>query len=179
MNGAAGDGAGDDGGGDGGSATGAAQPRDEAVGKVTIDVAGDLADQLGGVPVVSLKAPPPRGKVKVNGDGTVTYVPPPEFLGRDAFGYRACTLDQTCATGTIELIVAAGPDEGGAPEVRFQKVTDEGGLSWPIVALAVAALVFAVIMAVVVVRAVRGPADPFSGTDLQPADAASPGAPEI
>ena len=181
VNGDGGDGAGDNGGGggDGGRAAGAAQPMDEAVGAVTIDVAGDLADQPGGVPVVSLKAPPARGEVIVNGDGTVTYVPPPEFLGRDAFGYRACTLDQTCATGTIELMVAAGPDEGGAPEVRFQKVADQGGLSWPIVALAVAALVFAAIMAVVVVRAVRGPADPFSGTDLQPADAASPGAPAI
>ena len=173
VNGDGGDGVGDDGGGDGGSAAGA------PVGAVTIDVAGDLADQLGGVPVVSLKAPPPRGDVIVNPDGTVTYGPPPEFLGRDAFGYRACTLDQRCATGTVELVVAAGPEEGGAPEVRFQKVADEGGVSWPVVALALAALVFAVVMAVVVVRAVRGPADPFSGTDLQPADAASPGAPEI
>ena len=181
VDGDGGDGAGggNDGGGDGGSAAGAAQPTDEAVGAVTIDVAGDLADQPGGVPVVSLKAPPARGEVIVNRDGTVKYVPPPEFLGRDAFGYRACTLDQICATGTVELIVAAGPEEEGAPEVRFQKIADDGGVSWPIVALAVAALAFAVLMAVVVVRAVRGPADPFSGTDLQPADAASPGAPEV
>ena len=136
---------------------------------VIIDVAGPLADELGQAPVVSVEAPPPDGRVSVNGDGTVTYVPAPGFLGRDSFGYRACTLDETCTSGTIEVMVSSGPEPEGPPDVRFQNVRDENGVPWLLVALAMAVLVFAVAMAVVVIRAVRGPADPFAGADLPPA----------
>ena len=133
---------------------------------VIIDVAGPLADDLGQQLVISLEAPPPDGEVNVNGDGTVTYVPAPDFLGRDYFGYRACTIDETCASGTIELIVSPGPDAEGPSEVRFQNVRDESSVPWLVVAIAAVVLVFAVVMAVVVIRAVRGPADPFAGVEL-------------
>ena len=138
----------------------------EAMTGVTVDVAGEFAGELGETPLVSLKQPAPDGQVNVNGDGTITYVPAPGFLGRDSFGYRACSIDETCVTGAVQLVVRSGPGIEGPPEVRFQILRD-GALSWLTVGLAVVLLIFAVIMAVVVVRTVRGPADPFA-KDVQP-----------
>lgn len=165
------------GGGDGGAAApgpsvgGGGAPGDEgglAPGEgmtgVTVDVAGELAGELGETPLVSLDAPAPDGQANLNGDGTITYVPAPEFLGGDSFGYRACSIDETCVTGAVELVVRSAPGIDGPPEVRF-KIVRDGALSWLTVAVAGAVLIFAVIMAIVVIRAVRGPADPFAGAE--------------
>lgn len=137
---------------------------DEGMSGVTVDVAGEFAGELGETPLVSLKDPAPDGQANLNGDGTVTYVPAPDFLGRDSFGYRACSIDETCVTGAVELVVRSGPGIEGPPEVRF-KIVRDGALSWLMVAVALAVLIFAVIMAVIVIRAVRGPADPFAGAE--------------
>jgi hypothetical protein len=132
---------------------------------VTVDLAGEFEGELGETPLVSLMAPAPEGQVVINGDGTVTYVPVPEALGRDSFGYRVCSIDEVCATGVVELLIRSVPGGNGPPEVRF-KIVRDGAVPWLTVAVALAVLVFAAVMAVLVIRAVRGPADPFAGASL-------------
>ncbi len=67
---------------------------------VTISVMGNDSDPEGHAIIVTAVTQPANGTVIVNPDGTVTYVPDPEFSGIDTFTYTVCE-DITVVTGNV------------------------------------------------------------------------------
>ena len=48
---------------------------------------------------------PANGAVVLNDDGTVTYIPNPEFLGVDSFEYEICDGSGDCVVGSVSITV--------------------------------------------------------------------------
>ena len=64
-----------------------------------------------GLPTVTVDAA--NGSTLVNGDGTITYTPDPDFFGTDTFTYQICdddATDQQCATAIVTITVTAIDD---------------------------------------------------------------------
>src|SRR5690606_34196051 len=78
---------------------------------LVIDVLSN--DDLGGIApdpsrvTVTITGAPGNGTVTVNDDGTLRYVPDPNFSGTDTFTYTVCeTLNpDNCATATVDVTV--------------------------------------------------------------------------
>ncbi|MDH5422793.1 MAG: Ig-like domain-containing protein, partial [Acidimicrobiia bacterium] len=82
---------------------------------VTIVVLGNDGDPEGHTVLVTAVTPPANGSASINADGTVTYVPDPDFSGVDTFTYTICedtSMSTTgiaptgeCATATVTVTV--------------------------------------------------------------------------
>ncbi|MCC6007963.1 MAG: tandem-95 repeat protein, partial [Rhodobacteraceae bacterium] len=95
--------------------------------EVIIDVlANDLPGDAGPLSAV-VQAPPVRGEIEMNADGTITYRPEPGFVGDDVFGYVASdgTLVSDPASVTVRVVSGGGapdpdpdpdPDPGPGPD---------------------------------------------------------------
>ncbi len=68
---------------------------------VTISVMDNDTDPEGHAIVVTSVTQPTNGTVTINSDGTITYVPDPEFSGVDVFTYVVCE-DITVSGGSVE-----------------------------------------------------------------------------
>jgi uncharacterized repeat protein (TIGR01451 family) len=84
-------------------------------GTVTIDVAFNDTDPDGDlVPgTVAVISGPSQGTATVNGDGTITYTPGPDFFGTDSLLYEVCdgtAPTPLCAQATLDLTVTAAAD---------------------------------------------------------------------
>ncbi|SFK34832.1 Ig-like domain-containing protein, partial [Lysobacter sp. cf310] len=70
-------------------------------------------DTLNGAPIdpalvnITIASNPANGTVVVNGDGTVTYTPNPNFSGNDSYTYTICEKlnPANCATATVSVLV--------------------------------------------------------------------------
>jgi uncharacterized repeat protein (TIGR01451 family) len=81
---------------------------------LTISAPGVLANDVSvdAKPFLAVMVQPPlHGTVTLNGDGGFTYIPAPDFNGRDSFLYRAAALAHESLTSRVEIIVAPINDQ--------------------------------------------------------------------
>jgi len=50
---------------------------------------------------ITITSPPMNGMVTVNTDGTITYIPDPNFTGTDDFNYQVCDTSGFCSIATV------------------------------------------------------------------------------
>jgi uncharacterized repeat protein (TIGR01451 family) len=82
-------------------------------GTLTVPAPGVLANDVSvdGDPLLAvITEPPQHGALTLNSDGGFTYVPAPDFNGRDSFSYRAAALAKDSLTSRVEIIVASVND---------------------------------------------------------------------
>ena len=78
---------------------------------VTVDVRANDTEPDGdtiSLPTVTVNAN--NGSTLVNGDGTITYTPDPDFFGVDSFTYQICdddAVNQQCSTAIVTVTVNA------------------------------------------------------------------------
>jgi outer membrane protein OmpA-like peptidoglycan-associated protein len=65
---------------------------------------------LGDGPIVVTATDPAHGTVVVNGDGTITYTPDPDYHGPDSFEYTVTDADGQTSTATVTVTVASVDD---------------------------------------------------------------------
>jgi uncharacterized protein (TIGR03382 family) len=65
---------------------------------------------LGDGPIVVTATDPAHGTVVVNGDGTLTYTPDPDYHGPDSFEYTVTDADGQTSTATVTVTVASVDD---------------------------------------------------------------------
>ena len=90
---------------------------------VTIPVLGNDTDVDGDTLTVTDASDPANGSVAINGDGTVTYTPDPDFHGTDTFEYQVCDDDGACDIATVTITV--DPVNDGPDAVNDSDTTDE------------------------------------------------------
>ncbi len=78
---------------------------------VTVDVVANDSGGLGTLDVTSvvLLVDPVHGTAGANGDGTITYVPNPGYIGSDALTYTVCDVGGGCVSGPVTITVLAVP----------------------------------------------------------------------
>lgn len=56
---------------------------------------------------VSIHTSPLNGQIEINPDGSITYIPDPDYEGPDSFKYTVCSADDpdVCSTATVNLNV--------------------------------------------------------------------------
>jgi len=91
---------------------------------VTIDLLADAGDLDGDTLSVIYIEDAPNGKVTDNGDGTVTYVPYPDFNGTDTFSYTVSDGNGGESTGTVSVFVAPVNDAPVANDDQAQSLQD-------------------------------------------------------
>ena len=64
----------------------------------------------GGVLVVSSNTSPLNGTLKINEEGSLMYIPSPDFNGSDAFMYTITDIDGTTSTGSVSIDVKSVND---------------------------------------------------------------------
>ena len=64
----------------------------------------------GGVLVVSSNTSPLNGTLKMNEEGSLMYIPSPDFNGSDAFMYTITDIDGTTSTGSVSIDVKSVND---------------------------------------------------------------------
>ena len=72
---------------------------------VDIDAAGNDSDVEGDALTVTAVSDPPKGTASVNQNGTVHYLPDPDFNGTDTFAYTIQDPSGASATGTVTVTV--------------------------------------------------------------------------
>jgi VCBS repeat-containing protein len=78
---------------------------DEDDGPITIDVLSNDSDPEGSGLTVTSAGPASNGTVTVNPDGSIDYVPDPDFNGVDSFTYTVCDAVNNCSTATVTVTV--------------------------------------------------------------------------
>ncbi|MEM7731901.1 MAG: Ig-like domain-containing protein, partial [Pseudomonadota bacterium] len=68
---------------------------------------------------------PLNGSVVINGDGTYTYTPNPNFNGTDSFGYQVTDADGGSSVGTIFVTVNPVDDVPIANDLSFSGIEDD------------------------------------------------------
>jgi HD-GYP domain-containing protein (c-di-GMP phosphodiesterase class II) len=106
---------------------------------ITIDVVANDTDPNADLDPTTavVHAPPATGLATANGDGTIDYVPAPNFSGTDTFEYKLCDLEAACNTATVTITVTpvndapAANDDGSSvledsiPGVTFNVLTND------------------------------------------------------
>jgi hypothetical protein len=99
----------------------------------TVDVDGDLLS-------IEISEAPHHGIVSVNGDGTITYAPNPDFDGTDSFEYMISDGNGGSASATVTITLgsvndvpvtangAVVTDEDQSVEIELHAVDVEGGI---------------------------------------------------
>jgi VCBS repeat-containing protein len=77
---------------------------------VVIDVLANDTDMDGDVLSVTSTTDPANGSVTINGDGTLTYTPDPDFEGTDSFEYTMEDPDGATSTATVTVEVNPAND---------------------------------------------------------------------
>ncbi len=77
-------------------------------------VLGNDSDPDGDPMTAELVTEPVNGTVVLNGDGSFTYTPDPEFSGADSFTYQASDQYETSTTATVSITVDAVNDAPAA-----------------------------------------------------------------
>ena len=92
---------------------------------IDIPVLANDTDIEGDTLTVALVTQPANGTVVINGDGTVTYTPNPDFNGTDTFTYRVCDdgTPVACDEGTVTVTVTPQNDAPTARDDTY--ATDE------------------------------------------------------
>ena len=73
----------------------------------TFDVLANDSTIIGSLDpaTVTILSPPSHGTVMVNGDGTIEYVPDPEYGGADDFNYQVCNTGGFCSVAALTVVV--------------------------------------------------------------------------
>ncbi|WP_143751907.1 Ig-like domain-containing protein, partial [Maribacter sp. 4U21] len=91
---------------------------------VTVDILANDNDNADGGSIdassVSITGAPANGTVTINPDGTLNYVPDPNFNGTDTFTYEVCDDAGDCQTATVTVTVE---EESDAPVVTDDTAT--------------------------------------------------------
>ncbi|WP_143751880.1 Ig-like domain-containing protein, partial [Maribacter sp. 4U21] len=95
---------------------------EDTAGGVDINVLGNDTDVDGTIDPSSLSivGAPSNGTVTINPDGTLNYVPNPNFNGTDTFTYEVCDDTGDCQTATVTVTVE---EESDAPVVTDDTAT--------------------------------------------------------
>ncbi|WP_143751811.1 Ig-like domain-containing protein, partial [Maribacter sp. 4U21] len=95
---------------------------EDTAGGVDINVLGNDTDVDGTIDPSSLSivGAPSNGTVTINPDGTLNYVPDPNFNGTDTFTYEVCDDTGDCQTATVTVTVE---EESDAPVVTDDTAT--------------------------------------------------------
>lgn len=64
-----------------------------------------------------------NGTVELNANGTYTYVPAPDFVGKDSYTYTACDAAGLCALATVEILVTPDATDDASKTKRNVPVT--------------------------------------------------------
>ena len=64
-----------------------------------------------------------NGTVQLSSDGTYTYVPAPDFVGKDSYTYNACDASGNCALATVEILVTPDASNDNSSTKRNVPVT--------------------------------------------------------
>ena len=89
----------------------------------SIDVLHNDADPEGGLLTVSLESAPEGGAATVEADGAITYTPPPDHHGPDAFTYSISDGEHS-ATATVIVNVRAVNDAPAFPTASTVRFVD-------------------------------------------------------
>jgi len=84
-----------------------------------IDVlTGDVANAPGGLTVSAITSSPANGKVSINPDNTITYVPNQDFAGTDNFTYKIVNSLGYTKTGIVTVNVTNDACDGGTYAIQ-------------------------------------------------------------
>ena len=72
-----------------------------------------LSNDGTGLTVMSIPTLPTNGKVSINIDGTITYVPNPDFQGTDSFIYQVKNTDGNFANATVTVTITNDACDSG------------------------------------------------------------------
>jgi LPXTG-site transpeptidase (sortase) family protein len=64
-----------------------------------------------------------NGTVELKTDGTYTYVPAPDFVGKDSYSYTACDAVGLCAVAVVEILVTPDASDDASKTKRNVPVT--------------------------------------------------------
>jgi LPXTG-site transpeptidase (sortase) family protein len=64
-----------------------------------------------------------NGTVELSTNGTYTYVPAPDFVGKDSYTYNACDANGLCAVATVEILVTPDASDDASKTKRNVPVT--------------------------------------------------------
>jgi Cys-rich repeat protein len=87
-------------------------------------LANDRGTEDGDLVLDSLLSEPLHGTVTVNPDGSLTYVPNPDFSGVDFFRYLACLPNGLCAEATVVIGISEQQDPPEAKDDRLPTPKD-------------------------------------------------------
>ena len=93
--------------------------------EVTVRVLRNDTDPQGGRPSLVAVTRPSHGEAFADGDGTVTYVPGPDYHGSDYFTYSAHANNGRVATGQVAVTVQPVNDAPDAAPDAFETDEDE------------------------------------------------------
>ena len=95
----------------------------EANNLITINVLANDIDPDGNIADldITITQEPTVGAVTLNPDGTITYVPPTDFVGVITFTYEICDEEAACDTATVTVVVTepANNTINAEPDVAF------------------------------------------------------------
>jgi len=77
---------------------------------VTITVLTNDSDPDNPLGAPTVSTAPTHGMTTVNGDGTITYTPDPDFVGPDTFIYTLCDPQPLCDTALVTVFVSPQRD---------------------------------------------------------------------
>lgn len=80
-------------------------------------LANDVPVVSGPLTVSGITSPPSNGRVSINTDNTITYIPNPDFAGTDNFTYRLVNSVGYSKTATVTVTVTNNTCDGGTYQV--------------------------------------------------------------
>lgn len=89
---------------------------------ITIPVLQNDSDPENDTLTITSSTSPANGMVTINEDGTITYMPNPEFIGVDTFTYTVCDPQELCDEAIISVAVGAETIQNHPPKA----LNDEG-----------------------------------------------------
>ncbi|MCK6549107.1 tandem-95 repeat protein, partial [Myxococcota bacterium] len=97
-------------------------------GTVTSSVLANDAGLGDGPVTVVITAQSPNGTATVNADGTITFVPAPDFVGAASYSYRVTDADGQSSTATVSVTVTS-VDDVPAASADVVTVAEDGSVT--------------------------------------------------